>query len=571
MKKQILLFVGLFFASTFAFSGGLVTNTNQSTAWTRMLIRDAATGIDAAFYNPAGLIKLTDGFHFSISNQTLFQTQDIHSTFPYLNNMDFHGDVKAPVFPGFYGVFKKDKIAISFGFNPIGGGGGATFDRGLPSMEIPFAGLVPALGATGVTGYNMDMYFEGSSVYFGLQAGLTYQVSDWLSLYVGGRYVMAKNTYNGYIKNVTVTTPSGELAPGTYVNGVAGQAAAGAQQAGAAAVAAQGGGDGLSPIVSGGGGAYTFAQLQGAGFITAEQRAQLEGGLLALGSTQSQIDAMTAADAQGAYYGYATYFTGYSAELAATATQLYGTAIYLNGVTADQDADVIQKGDGFTPIIGADLTFLDEKLNIGIKYEFLTKMDIVDEVIDNKGFVDGGSVNPSTGAFTPTYMFNTGAVTNADMPAFLSIGAAYQFTKKLNVTIGYHTYFDEKTGWATDDDGNPMVSGNFNEYGLGVEYAVTDKFLMSAGYLGTSTNATQYYQDDLSYSLNTTTFGAGGAYKVNDTFTLQYGAFYTMYQDGTFDKVDDATSVPYKETYAKNTWAVSLGLDISLGSKKKAE
>lgn len=568
MNKKLLLFVSLFLASTFAFSGGLVTNTNQSTAWTRMLVRDASTGIDAVFYNPAGLSKLTDGFHFSINNQTLFQTQDITSDFSmsqvpnFLNNSSYHGTVKAPVFPGVYGVYKTGKVALSFGFNPVGGGGGATFEKGLPSMEIPFAGLVPQLTSAlsplggSVSAYNMNMYFEGSSVYFGYQAGITYEVDDFLSLYVGARYVSAKNTYNGYIKDVTITTPSGVLAPGSYVNGVGTQAAAGSAAASGAASAMQ-------PIIDGGGGAYTFAQLEGAGYIDAATRAQLEGGLLQLGVSQAAIDAMSAAVAQGTY-------TAISGQLSAAATQLFGTAIYLNGVTADQEADVIQKGSGVTAIIGANFTF--DRVNIGIKYEFLTKMDLVNEVIDNKGFVNGGSVN-ELGVFVPTYMFNDGAKTNADIPAFLSIGADIKATDKLKVSLGFHTYFDQKAGWATNADGFATVDKNFIEYGLGLEYAVNEKFLLSAGYLGTQTSATKYYNDDLSYSLNTNTVGGGGAYKLNDKFTLQLGAFYTMYQDATFQKTTDVggTLVPYQETYAKNTWAVSVGVDISLGGKKKAE
>lgn len=558
MNKKLLLFVSLFLASTFAFSGGLVTNTNQSTAWTRLLVRDASTGIDAVFYNPAGLSKLSDGFHFSINNQTLSQTQNITSTFPYLNGGGhYEGTVSAPVFPGFYGVYKKGKLAFSFGFNPVGGGGGATFETGLPSMEIPFAGLVPALSPMGVTGYNMDMFFEGTSVYFGLQAGVTYEINDMVSVYLGGRYVMAKNTYNGYIKNVTVTTPSGVLAPGTYVNGVAGQAAAGA-------TAAAGGAAALDPIVTGGGGAYTFAQLQGAGFITAEQRAQLEGGLLALGIPQSSIDAMSAAVAQGTY-------TSIAGTLSATATQLYGTAIYLNGVTADQEADVVQTGSAFTPIVGANFSLLNNKLNIGLKYEFLTKMDLVDDVTAvngvELGFIDGGSVS-STGVFTPTYMFEDGNLTNADIPAFLSIGANYKLTDKFNVSLGYHTYFDEKAGWSIDE-GNTTVDGNFNEYGIGFEYELVDNLLLSVGYLGTKTSAIDWYQDDLSYSLNSNSYGGGGAYKISDAVTFQFGAFYTVYQEGTFDKIDDATTIPYMETYQKSTWAFSFGLDVSLGGKKK--
>lgn len=562
MNKKLLLFVSLFLTSTFAFSGGLVTNTNQSTAWTRMLIRDASTGIDAVFYNPAGLSKLSDGFHFSINNQSLFQTQNITSTFPYLNSQDYEGIVKAPVFPGIYGVYKKGKMAFSFGFNPVGGGGGATFDKGLPSMEIPFSGMVPVFGSqmaplgASISGYSMDMFFEGSSVYFGLQLGLTYEVNDWLSLFAGGRYVMAKNTYNGYVKDVKfITGDAGSIAPGAYVGGYAAAASANA-------ALATGGGDAISPLIDLNMGSLLLSQ------IPAEYSAGIIGGLLLMGVPQSSIDAMSVAVAQATYYGIAAQLNG-------AATELGGFAALLNVVTADQDADVIQTGNAITPIVGANLSFMNDKLNIGIKYEFLTKMDLIDDVanVDGKelGFING--VDLATGM--PTYMFKDGNRTSADIPAFLSIGAAYQATDKLNVTVGLHTYFDEAAAWATDDDGNATVDGNFLEYGLGLEYLLTDRFLVSAGYLGTKTNATEFYNDDLSYSLNTNTVGGGGAYKLNDKFTLQFGAFYTMYQDDTFDKsyvlMDGVTSVPYTETYAKATWAFSLGVDISLGGKKKAE
>lgn len=540
MNKKILLFVSLFLSSTFAFSGGLVTNTNQSAAWTRMLIRDASTGIDAVFYNPAGLSKLSDGFHFSINNQTLFQTQNITSTFPYLNGQDYEGTVKAPVFPGAYGVYKKNKIAVSFGFNPVGGGGGATFENGLPSMEIPFAGLVPALGASA---YSMNMFFEGTSVYFGLQAGLTYEVCDAFSVYVGGRYIMAKNTYAGYIKDVKLTTPLGVMAPGTYVSALSSNASAS--------------GTALAQIVGAGAGGYTLTQLVGASILTAAQKAGMEALLASAGLTPAQIGAMTAAQLQPVF-----------GPLAAGLAQ---KAAVLNIVTADQEADVVQEGDGFTPIIGANLTLMDKKLNIGIKYEFLTKMNLVDYVANvggkELGFIDG--VTP-TG--TPTYMFADGNLTKADIPAFLSLGANYKLTDKFNVAVGYHTYFDEKANWATNDEGKATVDKNFMEYGVGLEYALTEKFLISAGYLGTKTSATEFYNDDLSYSLNTNTVGGGGAYKLNDTFTFQFGGFYTMYQDDTFDKtytLQTGNVVPFKETYDKMTWAVSFGVDISLGKKAK--
>ena len=58
-----------------------------------------------------------------------------------------------------------DKLAFSLGFNPIGGGGGAIYKKGLPSFEIGQSDLVPSLAAkAGVQGYRLDAYFEGTSI-----------------------------------------------------------------------------------------------------------------------------------------------------------------------------------------------------------------------------------------------------------------------------------------------------------------------------------------------------------------------------------------------------------------------
>ena len=136
-----------------AFGGGIVTNTNQSAAWVRTMVRDASTDADAVYFNPAGLIKLQDGFHFSLNSQTIFQNKDVTSNYPFLNGTPkkYQGEVKAPVFPGFYAAWKKNKLAVSFGFNPIGGGGGAEFKKGLPSFEQPLSDLVPALSGLSCT------------------------------------------------------------------------------------------------------------------------------------------------------------------------------------------------------------------------------------------------------------------------------------------------------------------------------------------------------------------------------------------------------------------------------------
>jgi long-subunit fatty acid transport protein len=559
MKKKLLIFVSLFLVAQLGFSGGIVTNTNQSTAWTRMLTRDASTSIDAVYFNPAGLMKLNDGFHFSINNQSLWQTYTITNTYPYLNEGTYEGKVTAPLFPGVYAAWKKGRVAVSFGFNPIGGGGSATFDKGLPSMEIGVSSLVPAMqGAFGQlgygtpTGYSLDMNFEGTSVYFGLQLGVSFEINDNISVFAGGRYIIAKNTYNGYMRNIKIQTEGGAYGDDLPAASTMGDISTTFSNISAAA---QGGGDAMQPILDNGGGDYTFAQLEGAGYITSEERAQMEGGLLQFGIPQEQIDAMSAAQAQGAYYQTSQVMAGRSASFAG-----------LSVILTDQDADVTQTGNGFTPIIGANLSFMEDRLNIGLKYEFKTNMDLTTSVANNKGFIN--DIDPNTGQ--PLYMFNEGEKVNADIPAMLSVGVQYKIIDPLSIQLGYHTYFDKAAGWATDEDGTELIDKNFSEYAIGLEYNITDKFLVSAGYLAAITGVNEKYQSDLSYSLSTNTFGGGFAYKINDKFTAQIGAFSTSYKDQTvdythsFDSSTGVQTVPYSNTYDKKTFAFSLGIDVSL-------
>lgn len=550
MKKFTLIFIGILLSSSFLMAGGLVHNTNQSAAWSRMLSRGASVDIDAVYFNPAGLTKLGDGFHISLSSQTIFQDQTITSTFPYLNSDRYTGKISAPVFPSAFLAYKTGKWAFSFGFLAIGGGGGATFHRGVPLMEVPVASLVPAFAEMGVTGYSVDMFFEGSSVYWGLQAGVSYAINDNISLFAGARYVMAKNTYQGHLKDITLKTGAGDIRADEFMIGVANQAEAGA-------VIATGAAAGMQPIIDGGGGPLTWDQAVAMGVLTEVQSLTLQGGLVQLGVPADQVAAMDIQTAQGTY-------TQVAGQLNEQAGQLRGGA----SLMGDQEGDIVQTGNGITPILGANFSLMKDKLNIGLKYEFKTKMDLTNEVDPGKGFVIG--MDPNTGQ--PIEMFPNGAVTNADLPAMLSVGVDYRVIDPLKLSVTYHTYFDKGTGWGSEDNTPSTIDKNFWEFAFGFEYNATDNFLLSAGYLRAQTGVNQAYQSNLGFSLTSNTFAAGMAYRFNDTFMLNLGAYGVRYDEQTYDMsyeiMGSGTSIPYTETYLKSTIAFSVGLDISIGPKK---
>ncbi|MBN2246575.1 MAG: hypothetical protein JW755_12095, partial [Candidatus Aminicenantes bacterium] len=138
MKKALITLVLALFIMPFVF-GTIITNTNQSAMYIRMLARNASTDIDAVYYNPAGLTMLAEGFHLAIHNQTLTQDKTIINSFPLLNNDEYIGETRVPFFPTFFAAYKMDKLVISFGFGPNAGGGSADYSHGLPSFEIPFS------------------------------------------------------------------------------------------------------------------------------------------------------------------------------------------------------------------------------------------------------------------------------------------------------------------------------------------------------------------------------------------------------------------------------------------------
>lgn len=243
-KKTLAIAILTLCSTSFAFAGGILTNTNQSAHFARMLARDASVQIDAAYTNPAGLVKLEDGFHFSFTNQSAFQTRTITSTFaPFAGfggspTKEFKGTASAPIIPSIQAAYKKGKWVLSGNIAVAGGGGKATFNNGLPSFESALAILPSGLTALGSNlgqiiltsdQYSVDAYMRGSSFIYGAQMGGSYAINDMFSVYAGFRLNIVNNGYEGYLRNVQINPKSsipalgnGEMVSAVdYFNGLA--------------------------------------------------------------------------------------------------------------------------------------------------------------------------------------------------------------------------------------------------------------------------------------------------------------------------------------------------------------
>ena len=228
MKKILCILVILISAILHLKAGGLVTNSNQSASYYRMLARGASTTGDAVYYNPAGLAFLENGLTISLNSQTIWMTRTLTndlSTFnshlgKEQNNSVFTGKLFVPVFPGVYAAYKTGDWAFSLGFNPPAGGGSVEFANGLPMLEKDVS-LIPTMLTSSqipTTRYSMESMLKGSSIVYGVQAGVTYKIDDMFGLFGGVRMLFASNSYEGYLRNIRIN-PNLESIPGGILNG----------------------------------------------------------------------------------------------------------------------------------------------------------------------------------------------------------------------------------------------------------------------------------------------------------------------------------------------------------------
>jgi len=221
-KKNLICILIALFQMPVVFAGGILTNTNQSARFIRLVALDGITTIDAAYYNPAGLVKLNDGFHFSVSNQSAFQTRTITANFaPFAGYGDnttkeFVGNASAPIVPSIQAAYKTGNWVLSGNLSVSGGGGKATFNRGLPTFESSVAMLPILLQSFAsqyslpvtVDKYSVQSYMSGASYIYGLQMGGSYKINEMFSAYGGFRLNIVNNAYEGNITNIMINPSS---------------------------------------------------------------------------------------------------------------------------------------------------------------------------------------------------------------------------------------------------------------------------------------------------------------------------------------------------------------------------
>ena len=156
--------------------------------------------------------------------------------------------------------------------------------------------------------------------------------------------------------------------------------------------------------------------------------------------------------------------------------------------------------------------------------------------------------------------YEDGAKTRYDMPALMSIALGYELTPQLRATLEYHNFDDKHAKMAGDRQKN--LTHGTDEYLLGVEYDINDKFTISCGGQRTDYGLDDNYQSNTSFACDSWSFGLGGAWNINEKVRLNAGYFCTIYSDYTKEQANyQATPWSAKEVYSRTNHVIGLGID----------
>ena len=243
----------------------------------------------------------------------------------------------------------------------------------------------------------------------------------------------------------------------------------------------------------------------------------------------------------------ANYYDGYSKAFvkASTLAQMGGQTL------ANLELDCVQRGLGIAPIVSVD--FHKGPFTLAARYEFRTKINTENET---------SKIPEGLGDLAASYV--DGAHVRYDMPSLFVAAVGYEFTPQLRASAEYH-FFDDKNAKMAGDR-QKELSGGTNEFLLGVEYDINDKFTVSCGGQRTDYGLSDNYQQNTSFACDSYSFGLGGAWNINDKMRLNVSYFKTIYSDYTKQHTAElggymGTNYPGTEIYSRTNDVIGIGID----------
>jgi long-chain fatty acid transport protein len=226
---------------------------------------------------------------------------------------------------------------------------------------------------------------------------------------------------------------------------------------------------------------------------------------------------------------------------------------------AYQPGDILEyerEAKGFGGILGVNIRPM-EKLNIGIRYETVTKLEWE--------YTKSNSVSPALAPMVDSKM-------NRDLPSILGLGVSYKVLPKLKTEFAFTYYFNTQADFDTDSltgdatNGYSVVSespDNGFETSISFEYEINDMIKASLGFLYTSAGVKKGEYSLYKPALDAFSVGAGVNIKPLKDLEINVGVMNITYfeEEQTANVYDpgSGTVIPFDLKLNKSNFVISLG------------
>lgn len=489
-------------SATAAFAGGINTNTNQNAAFLRQLSQDAIIDITGLYANPAGTAFLAPGSHFSLNIQNAKQTREIETTLD-------------PLF--------------KFSANTPG-------ESTHKFKGEAYAPVIPSIHYS----YNWEKWSFNAS--FSLTGGggkceFDKGLGSFEALY-------AKNIYTAVATKVATQLAQGyaeQAIPQYIAGGMTLEQAMAAVADPAEAYAKENLNATMAKVYQG----YSLdAYMKGKQYYFGLQ----------VGTTYKALDNLAVFGGLRAIYASCNY-NGYVQDVKYT----------VNGTTTDAKSDLAlnadQTGIGFTPIIGVDWK-INEHWNVAAKYEFKTRMRLENksEMNENAQYYSSKEIDgkPNEDYQSALGQFADGSKIAADIPSVLFAGVQYSPIQCIRLNAGYHLYGDKQaTQFGNKQD---LIDNNTWEITAGAEWDLCKLITLSCGYQTTKYGLSDAYMNDLSFVVDSWSYGLGARVNCTEKLSLDLGFMHTLYEDRTVE-LQPAPGVTKKDVYTRTNRVLGIGLN----------
>ena len=234
--------------------------------------------------------------------------------------------------------------------------------------------------------------------------------------------------------------------------------------------------------------------------------------------------------------------TAQKAQLEGTRESLASLQKYSQGVNLLCN----QSSYGIAPIIGVD--YKVGPFNFAAKYEFKTQIHM-----KNESTVNEASEIPAVNKF------RDGEKIDEDSPAQLAVGAQWSALDNVRLNLGYHHFYDKNVNWY--NNAQDLLDGGTNEYLAGVEWDINDRLTVSGGTQLTRYQLTDAYMNDMSFVVNSYSFGFGFNYKASEKVTLKAAYFQTNYSH--YDRVTSKEPL-VSDSFTRTNRVLGAGIEVSL-------